>query len=260
MEKYADQFDFDVLHLDSYNPAIFPRLIEQVAAQGYSTLITDSWSHFWMGEGGELDQVDAITDRSKSNNTFAAWRHVSPMHNRMIDAMLAAPIHIMVSMRVKTEWVLERNERTGKTVPRKVGLAPVMRDGVEYEFDVCGDMDLDNTLVITKSRCPDLSGKVIQKPGDEMAATLAKWLAAPVPQKPGVLAPTLAGSEGVLKHWATRGEMKRLFGEVREQVGERVYLQILEQFNVKDPGEFRKSEDAVKCYEMFTEIAGKEVG
>src|SRR5215469_5893521 len=94
--------------------------------------------HFWMGEGGELDQVDAITARTKSNNSFAAWRHVSPMHNRMIDAMLAAPIHIMVSMRVKTEWVLEKDERTGKTVPRKVGLAPVMRDGVEYEFDVCG--------------------------------------------------------------------------------------------------------------------------
>ena len=123
MEKYADQFDFDVLHLDSYNPAIFPRLIGEVAGQGYSTLITDSWSHFWMGEGGELDQVDAITARSKSNNSFAAWRHVSPMHNRMIDAMLAAPIHILVSMRVKTEWVLEKDERTGKTVPRKVGLA-----------------------------------------------------------------------------------------------------------------------------------------
>jgi len=121
-------------------------------------------------------------------------------------------------------------------------------------------MDLDNTLVVTKSRCPDLSGKVIQKPGDEMAATLAKWLAAPVPHQPQVSAPTPAGIEGVLKHWATRGEMKRLFGEVREQVGERVYLQILERFNIKDPVEFRKSEDAVKCYEMLSEIARKEVG
>jgi hypothetical protein len=90
-----------VLHLDSYNPAIFSRLIDQVAGQGYSTLSTDSWSHFWIGEGGALDQVDGITARSKSSNSFAAWRYVSPMHNRMIDAMLAAPIHIMVSIRVK---------------------------------------------------------------------------------------------------------------------------------------------------------------
>ena len=81
-----------------------------------------------------------------------------------------------------------------------------------------------------------------------------------IPQKHQVSAPTRAGTEGVLKHWATRGEMKRLFGEVREQVGERVYLELLERFNVKDPGEFRKSEDAVKCYEVLTEIARKEVG
>jgi hypothetical protein len=46
--------------------------------------------------------------------------------------------------------------QTGKTVPRKVGLAPVMRDGIEYEFDVFGDMDQEHTLVITKTRCPKL--------------------------------------------------------------------------------------------------------
>jgi len=53
---------------------------------------------------------------------------------------------------------------------------------------------------------------------------------------------------------------KRLFGEVREQVGERIYLEILGRFNVKDPCEFRKSEDAVQCYEMLREIARQEVG
>jgi len=53
-------------------------------------------------------------------------------------------------MRAKTEWVLDRNDK-GKTEPRKVGLAPVMRDGIEYEFDVCGEMDHENTLEITKT-------------------------------------------------------------------------------------------------------------
>jgi hypothetical protein len=179
-EKYADLFTFDVLDGGSYDPDIIAPLIEEVAAQGYSTLIVDSWSHFWMGEGGELDQVDQISARSRSNNNFAAWRTVSPKHNRMVDAMLAAPIHVMVTMRVKTEWVVDKNEQ-GKSVPRKVGMAPVMKDGVEYEFDVCGDMDLDNTLCITKSRCPILSGKAIQKPGAGMAKTLRVWLNSSVP-------------------------------------------------------------------------------
>jgi len=59
-----------------------------------------------------------------------------------------------------------------------VGLQPVMRDGIEYEFDICGDMDQENTLVITKSRCPRLSGAVLQKPGEEVAEVLNEWLGA----------------------------------------------------------------------------------
>ena len=255
-EKYADLFEFDVLHLDSYDPAIVPPLIAAVAQQGYSHLLIDSWSHFWCGEGGELEQVDQITARTKSSNSWAAWRHVSPKHNRMIDAMLSAPIHILVSMRVKTEWVIEKDEKTGKTSPRKVGLQPVMRDGVEYEFDVCGDMDQENHLVITKSRCPKLTGAVIHKPGGEMAATLREWLGSSVPAKPVGSAP---GNAGVLKHWTTRGEMKRLFGAVREQIGEFAYLSELERFGVKDANDFRAVEKAVECYERLLQTARKEV-
>ncbi len=150
-------------------------LIKTAAASGYRTLILDSLSHFYTGQDGELEQVDRIKLRLRDNG-FAAWREMTPIHNRMIDAMISAPIHILVSMRVKTEWVVEKDERTGKSTPRKVGLQPVMRDGIEYEFDVCGDMDQENTLVITKSRCPKVSGGVFQKPGQEVAQVLKEWL------------------------------------------------------------------------------------
>jgi hypothetical protein len=93
-------------------------------------------------------------------------------------------------MRVKTEWVLDHDEKTGKTAPRKVGLAPVMRDGIEYEFDVLGDMDHENTLDITKSRCPKLTGASFPKPGKELADGLKEWLSA-VPLQP-LPAPTAA--------------------------------------------------------------------
>jgi len=74
-----------VLELKSFDPSLIPDLIASVVAQGYSTLIIDSLSHFWNGAGGELDQVERMTARSKSNNSWAAWREVSPKHNRMID-------------------------------------------------------------------------------------------------------------------------------------------------------------------------------
>jgi hypothetical protein len=51
-----------------------------------------------------------------------------------------------------------------------------MRDGIEYEFDVCGEMDQENTLQITKSRCPKLAGGVFMKPGVELAGVLKEWL------------------------------------------------------------------------------------
>jgi hypothetical protein len=174
--KYADIFDFDVLELASYDPARLIEIIDEVAKKGYRVLCIDSLSHFWIGKDGELDKVDRAARRMQTPNSFAAWKEVTPLHNALIDRIVSAPLHILVSMRAKTEWIIDRDERTGKTTPRKVGLAPVMRDGIEYEFDVCGDMDQENTLVITKSRCPKLAGGVFPKPGKELAELLKEWL------------------------------------------------------------------------------------
>jgi hypothetical protein len=112
----------------------------------------------------------------RNPNSFAAWKQVTPLHNALVHKIVSAPIHILVSMRAKTEWILDRDDHSGKTVPRKVGLAPVMRDGIEYEFDVCGDMDQENTLVITKTRCPKLAGGVFEKPGKDLADVMKSWL------------------------------------------------------------------------------------
>ncbi len=174
--KYADLFDFDVLEMESYDPARLIEIIDETASKGYRVLCIDSLSHFWMGKDGELDRVDRAARRMQNPNSFAAWKEVTPLHNALVDKILGAPLHILASMRAKTEWILDKDERSGKTVPRKVGLAPVMRDGIEYEFDVCGDMDQENTLLITKTRCPRLAGGVFPKPGRELADLIKEWL------------------------------------------------------------------------------------
>jgi len=181
--KYADIFDFDVLELSAYDPTRLIEIIDEVAKKNYRVLCIDSLSHFWIGKDGELDKVDRAARRMQTPNSFAAWKEVTPLHNALIDKIISAPLHILASMRAKTEWIIDRDERTGKTTPRKVGLAPVMRDGIEYEFDVCGDMDQENTLVITKSRCPKLAGGVFPKPGKELAGLLKDWLGG-VPLEP----------------------------------------------------------------------------
>src|SRR5258708_17642544 len=179
--EYADLFEFHVLELDSYDPRKLVEMIDAAAERGYQVLCIDSVSHFWMGKDGELDLVDRVDRRAESSNSFAGWKQVTPLHNELVDRIIGDPMHVLVSLRAKTEWVLERDEKTGKTAPRKVGLAPVMRDGIEYEFDVCGEMDQENTLVITKSRCPKLTGGVFAKPGREVAEILNEWLTGPPP-------------------------------------------------------------------------------
>ena len=171
--KYADLFDFDVLELASFSPNDYTNAIK--AAEGYDVLIVDSLSHAWSGKNGALELVDKAAARSKSGNSFAAWREVTPLHNQMVEAIMGAKLHLIATLRSKTEYVLEENDR-GKRVPRKVGMAPVQRDGLEYEFDVVGDLDWENRLVVTKTRCPELAGAVINKPGKDFANVLKAWL------------------------------------------------------------------------------------
>lgn len=184
--KYADQFDFDVASLEQFSPDDYVRAIQQAEAANYDAILIDSLSHAWMGKGGALEQVDEAARRSKGGggggNSFAAWRDVTPKHNGMIEAILGAKLHVIATLRAKTEYVLEPNA-SGKMVPRKVGLAPVQRDGLEYEFDVVGEMDAEHFLAISKTRCVALSGKIIEKPGQALGEGLARWLsdAGPAP-------------------------------------------------------------------------------
>jgi hypothetical protein len=279
--KYADIFEFDVLELQSYDPLRLIEIIDEAAESQYRVLCIDSLSHFWVGKDGELDKVDRAARRMQSPNSFAAWKQVTPIHNALIDKIISAPLHFLVSMRSKTEWILDRDDR-GKTVPRKVGLAPVMRDGIEYEFDVCGEMDQDNTLHITKSRCPKLSGGVFPKPGRELADVSKQWLGtdatpdqalqpprdAPVipvePNKGGRLVNGIGGLQaapaipeelasiwkrmcnprGVVKEFVgLEAEMERLAGST----GVAEYYRILRQHGVDHPKRFKASQPARLC-------------
>lgn len=129
--KYADLFTFDALNLESFAPAQYVAALAAAASAGYPVVVVDSLSHAWMGRGGLLEQVDDY-GRRNGGNSFGGWRDATPQHNALVDAILTYPGHVIVTMRAKTEYVVEKDDR-GKHVPRKVGLAPVQRDGLEYE-------------------------------------------------------------------------------------------------------------------------------
>lgn len=172
---YADEFAFDALALDSYDPQLLIQALGAAASGGYDVVVIDSLSHFWMGSDGMLEQVDKAAKRSAGGNTFGGWKEMRPVERKMIEAMLAYPGHLIATMRTKTEWVIEENDR-GKKVPRKIGLKAEQREGLEYEFTLVASLDQDNTLVVTKSRCKTLAGAVINRPTEEFGRTMLAWL------------------------------------------------------------------------------------
>lgn len=185
-DRAGNGFDFDTDNIAApFHPDKFCEAIREAAAGGYGVVIIDSLSHAWSGEGGLLDLVEQFARRMKSPNSFAAWKDATPIQNRLTEAIVGAPIHIIVTMRSKTEYILADNGR-GQQVPRKVGMAPIQRDQFEYEFDVVMEMDAENNGVITKTRCSALTGGVFSKPGDNVASVLNSWLSdgAPAPEPP----------------------------------------------------------------------------
>ena len=178
---YADEFEFDVLNLDTFSPEVYVQAIRAAEAAGYDVLIIDSLSHAWVGKEGALEQVDKAARRYQGN-TYAAWRDVTPMHNALVDAMVRCKCHLIVTMRAKTEYVVEKDEK-GKSIPRKVGMAPIQRDGLEYEFDIVADMDIDNNLIVSKTRYKPLTGAVISKPKSDLGREILAWLESGAPME-----------------------------------------------------------------------------
>lgn len=173
--KYARDFDFDHGNLDVFSPAHYVGAIAD-ASKDHGVVVIDSLSHAWMGRGGALEMVDDYARRQKGNS-FGAWRDVTPEHNALVEAMIRCPADLIATMRQKQDFVVEDGDK-GKKTPRKVGMAAIQRDGLEYEFDVVGEMDLDNTLAVTKSRCSAINQAVIRKPGEKLAETLYAWVTA----------------------------------------------------------------------------------
>jgi hypothetical protein len=212
---YADHFTFDVVE---WTPPFDPRHLADLIseqADSYAVIVADSLTHFWEAEGGTRDIVDAAAARARGNS-FAGWKEGTPAQNDMVAAILNAPCHVIATMRSKTEYILEQDSR-GKQVPRKVGMAPIQRAGIEYEFTVTAEMDYEHTLLVDKTRCHALAGKMFKQGHTvEMAETLRDWLGTAEPMatadEVAALMAQMDAIEDEAKRKSTKGEFVREFG------------------------------------------------
>lgn len=174
-DLYAHLGDYSVIPIEApFTPEKYIQAIKLFEDNGFEVVIIDSLSHAWAGEGGILDIQAAITAASRSGNSYTAWREVTPKHNALVNTILQSKCHIIATMRAKTEYVQEKNEQ-GKTEIKKVGLAPIQRDGMEYEFTVMLDLGLNHIASASKDRTSLFDGQYF-KPGEDTGRKLLEWL------------------------------------------------------------------------------------
>jgi hypothetical protein len=181
--KYADRFEFDVLDLQDKSIEGYTAAIKAAAAGGYPVLVIDSLSHGWQEL---LAEVDRLAKAKYRGNTWSAWSDGTPKQRRLVDAILSYPGHVLATIRSRTEWT-EEKDSNGKMRPVRVGMAPEQGKGIEYEFDVLVELNVDHIANIIKDRSGRFQDKTIEKPGEEFGQELAAWLdqgVAPPPPPP----------------------------------------------------------------------------
>lgn len=156
---YADRQDFEIptgkyMYCELEPPYSPDRYISAVKSAVSvvgedGVVIVDSFSHAWNNEGGVLDIKSEIAKTRPGKNDYTAWDEAGKYQNNLVNTILAVNAHTIVTMRAKMAYAMELNDK-GKTVPVKIGLAPVQRDDTEYEFDIAMNIGRDHIAVTSK--------------------------------------------------------------------------------------------------------------
>lgn len=150
-DLYAHLGDYNVISLKPpYSPERYIEAINLCENAGIEVVIIDSISHCW----------DYLLDVHSNmvGNSFTNWGKITPRQNAFVNKILQSDTHILATMRVKQDYVL--NQKNGKTIPEKVGLKAVQRNDVDYEFTIVFDIDIAHNTKASKDR----TGLFIDKP------------------------------------------------------------------------------------------------
>lgn len=146
---YADRFAFDVLELSPpYEPERFIEAIAAAESGGYDVIVLDSITHEWSGPGGCLEIKTKMGDR------FQDWAKVTPRHDKFIQAMMRSKAHIIATVRAKQGYSMDER---GKV--QKQGMDPQQRDGIDFEFTICWNINAQHLADAQKDRTRLFDGK-----------------------------------------------------------------------------------------------------
>lgn len=158
-----------------FTPNKYLEAIKYCEENGMEVIIIDSLTHAWTAEGGMLDIHENAVKKQKTANTYTAWGDVTPLHRKLVDAILTSPCHIICTVRSETEYAQEK-DNNGKTKIVKVGMKPQFRKGLDYEMTIVFSMSQDHVATINKSRINTFPVNDTVIPTIEVGEKLLEWL------------------------------------------------------------------------------------
>ena len=132
-----------------FSPVHYVDAVKAFENAGVEVIIIDSLTHAWAGTEGLLDKQGKVA--AKSGNSYTAWRDVTPQHNALVNSMLQSKCHIIATMRSKVEYAMQDGDN-GKKKVVKLGMAPIQREGMEYEFTAFFEVDSNSVASPSKDR------------------------------------------------------------------------------------------------------------
>ncbi len=104
-----------------YSSEKFIAAINEAEKAGIDVLVIDSISHEWEGIGGVVDKADNATKIDEKGQTVSdyslnKWKAPKRVHQSLIDKLLSAKMHIVVTLRAKYKTTQARCPKTRKTI------------------------------------------------------------------------------------------------------------------------------------------------
>lgn len=117
-----------------------------VKQAGCEVCILDSTSHIWEGSGGIQDYQQNLGGRFQDWRT--ANKDVYEPFVQLVTGQLH-DMHMICTSRTKQEHAMVVNEM-GRTEVKKLGMKPIQRDSLEYEFQIVFNINMEQIASVSK--------------------------------------------------------------------------------------------------------------
>lgn len=195
-----------------FTPARYVDAMRQFAASGVETLVVDSASHEWEGEGGctEIAEAALLAGKKQAN-----WIKAKAEHKKFMNALLLLPFHVITCFRARER--MDFINKGPKGEPISMGIQPVCEKNVMYEMTLSFLLeDAGNSRVALKPVPAPLmamfggtAGFLTAKHGEQLIA----WVGGVDPSEKLKAALRHAASEGTIplkSAWESLSKPERL--------------------------------------------------